>query len=70
MKINKSKMQLAMARACMEVSDIAKKAEMPLPTVKKTYAGMNVRASTVGKIARALGVDVLDIIEQEEEHCE
>ena len=66
MRACKKKMQLAMARACMDVSDIAKKAAMPLPTVKKAYAEASVLPATVGKIAKALGVDVLDIIETEE----
>ena len=50
----------------MSEAIIAKKAAMPLPTVKKAYAEASVLPATVGKIAKALGVDVLDIIETEE----
>lgn len=50
----------------MEVSDVAKGVGMPIQTVKKAYSGARVRVSTVGKIARALGVDVLDILDDTE----
>lgn len=66
MQIDKKKMGLAMARKCMEVSDVAKGVDMPIQTVKKAYSGARVRVSTVGKIARALGVDVLDILDDTE----
>lgn len=63
MVANKEKMELAMARACMNSKDIAKKANMPEPTVKNVLTGRNVKPRTLGKVARALGCDATDILE-------
>lgn len=63
MKANKEKLFLAMARACMGVSDIHEKLGMPIPTINNVIAGRVVRPATIGKIAKALGVDVTEIIE-------
>ncbi len=65
MKGNKSKLELAMARACMNADDITLRAEMPGSTVKNVLTGRSVRPATLGKVAKALGVDVSEIIEQE-----
>ncbi|MDO5783434.1 MAG: hypothetical protein Q4P20_00060 [Eubacteriales bacterium] len=64
MRINRRKLNIAMARACMKPKDIVK-AGIPRGTWCRSL-NSDVSAATVGKIARALGVDVLDIIEQEE----
>ena len=66
MKVNRDKLELAMARACMNAADLAQEAELPRPTVNNVIVGRSVRTGTVGRIAKALGVDVLDIIELEE----
>ena len=63
-KTNRKKMELAMARACLNPQDLAKVAEMPVQTVNRVLLGRGVRPATVGKIARALGVDPADIIEE------
>lgn len=54
-----------MARACVNANDIATKAGMPQPTVKNVLAGRSVKPRTLGRVARALGVDVSEIIESE-----
>lgn len=64
MKANSSALRIAMARACMNTADLAKAAEMPRPTVNKVVTGRSVRPGTLGKIARALGVDVTEIMEE------
>ena len=64
MKVNRKKLELAMARACMTSDDLANVAGIPRPTVNNAITGRNVRPSTVGHIARALGVDVTEIIEE------
>lgn len=64
MKANRDKLVLAMARACMGAADLANLAEMPRPTVNKVITGRSVRPGTLGKIARALGVDVTEIMEE------
>lgn len=64
MKANKNKLVLAMARACMNTEDLAASAKMPRPTVNNVITGRSVRPRTMGEIARALGVDVTEIIEE------
>ena len=66
MKVNKKALLLAMARACVGRKEISEKAGMPEMTVKNVLDGRSVRPATLGKVARALGVDPLEIMEQEE----
>lgn len=66
MKANRKKLELAMARACMSTGDLVKKSAMPPQTVNNVIRGRDVRPATIGKIARALDVDVADILEVEE----
>lgn len=63
MIVNKRKLYIAMARACMNTVDVQKKAGMPRPTLDNVISGKDVRTATVGKIAKALGVDVTEIID-------
>lgn len=62
-KVNKNKLYLAMARACMNSDEVYKTAELPRPTFNNAIVGRDVRPATVGKIAKALGVDVTEILE-------
>ncbi len=64
MRANREKLVVAMARACMNTEDLAASAEMPRPTVNNVITGRSVRPGTLGKIARALGVDVTEIMEE------
>ena len=57
MRADRNKLELAMARSCMSTEELAVKAEMPLSTVKNVITGRSVRPVTLGKVARALGVD-------------
>lgn len=66
MKVNRSKLELSMARACMTSAELPKVAGLPRPTFQNAVVGKSVRPATVGKIAKALGVDPVDIIETEE----
>ena len=70
MKTDKGKLTLAMARACMNPQDLAKAAELPPQTPDQTVNGVirgkSVRPATLGKVAKALGVDPADIIAKEE----
>lgn len=63
MKVNKEKLQIAMAKACMNTADLQEATEMPMPTVAGAVSGRSVRPATVGKIARALKCDVTEIID-------
>ena len=65
MKANRDKLLLAMARACMNPQDLAKAAEMPPQTVNGVLRERSVRPGTIGRIAKALGVDVAEIVKEE-----
>ena len=64
---NREKALLAMARACMNATDISEKAQMPEMTVKNVLAGRSVKPRTLGRVARALGVDVTELLEDRKE---
>lgn len=66
MKANRKKLELAMARACMSTADLVRMSAMPRPTVNNVITGRSVTPATMGRIARALDVDVTDILEDEE----
>lgn len=65
MKVNRSRLELAMARACMNSADVIRKAELPKPTYNNAVTGRSVRPATLGKIAKALGVDVEYLLAKE-----
>ena len=62
-KVSKNKLEIAMARACMNTKDLQEAAGMPRPTINNAISGRGVSPVTVGRIAAALGVDVTEIIE-------
>ena len=63
MRINRQKYMLARARACMGQKEL-EDAGIPRGTLCRAMGG-NLRPETVGRIAKALGVDVTEIIETE-----
>lgn len=65
MKANRRKLEIAMAQACMNTEDVQKKAGIPRPTLNGLISGRNVRPGTIGKVAKALGVNVTAILEEE-----
>ncbi|MBQ8881516.1 MAG: helix-turn-helix domain-containing protein [Oscillospiraceae bacterium] len=67
MKADTNKLRIAMARACMNPQDLAKAAAMPSQTVNGALRGRSVRPATIGRIAKALSVDVTEIIKEEED---
>lgn len=64
MKADRKKLELAMARKCMSTEDLTKAAALPRPTVNNVVTGRSVRPGTLGRIAKALGVDPADIIKE------
>ena len=64
MKIDKVKLEIAMARAQLNRNTLAEKAKMPIPTVCNVYTRGTCKPATAGRIAEALGVDVTEIIKQ------
>ena len=66
MKVDRVKLELAMARACLDCRELAEKAQIPRPTLNNAIVRKGIRPSTLGRIAKALGVDPLEIMEKEE----
>ena len=66
MKADRKKLELAMARACMNSADLPAAAGLPRPTVQNLVVGKSVRPATLGKVARALSVDPEYIMEKGE----
>lgn len=64
---DKKKLEIAMARACMNTEDLQKAAKMPRPTINNIITGRSVRSGTIGKVAKALKVDVTEILAEEKE---
>jgi len=65
-KANRRKLEIAMANVCMDTKDLQEATGMPRPTLNCVITGRNVRPGTIGKVAKALGVDVTQILEKEE----
>lgn len=63
MKANRKRLEIAMANACMNASDLVEAANIPRPSFNNVLTGRSVRPATIGQIARALGVDVREILE-------
>lgn len=62
MKLDKKKYDLAKARKCKRTSDIVN-AGIAKGTVARAINGEDMKPDTIGRIAKALGVDVAEIIE-------
>ena len=58
MKVNKKKIELILARKEMTVSDVLKENIITKGTYFNILKGLGARPSSVGKLAKALGVDV------------
>ena len=67
MIINNSKLQIALATACMNPYDLCKEIGIQYQTYRRVSAGNKCKPATVGKIARALNVPVEQLIETEGE---
>ena len=65
MRIQQTKFEIALAKARLTKTSLAKKAGISSATITKLLAGKSSTPITVGKIAAALGVDVTEIIEEE-----
>lgn len=65
MKTDVTKLQLAMARACVGTQELASTASVSAQTVNAALRGQNIRPAVLGRLARALGVDPADILDLE-----
>lgn len=65
--VDPNKLTLEMARACVDTPQLAKAANVSRETITRIYRDngtpVRVGCKTAGKLAKALGVDVLAIIE-------
>lgn len=62
MKLNKEKFDLVRARTCKGLKEI-EATGIPRGTLCTAMSRKNVRPETIGRIAKALGVDVTEIID-------
>lgn len=64
MLISKAKLERLLAKECMTYSDLSSKSEVSRITIQKMVKHkIDPRPATVGKIAKALNVDVVELIE-------
>ncbi len=60
--IDTFKVQLLMAEKCMNPYDLCTKADMHYQSYQRLIKTKNCKIATLGKIAKALGVSVTDIL--------
>lgn len=65
MTADKRKLEIAMAKACITRNELQEKAGVGLNQVKAVISGKSVKPCTFGKICKALGVEVEELIERE-----
>lgn len=64
MRVSKNKVFILMANECINTYDLAKKTNLSLTTLYSTLNNKRQpKPSTVGKIAKALNVEVVEILE-------
>lgn len=65
MTLNKGRIEIALAKACLNPYDLCAKIGMQYQNYHRIVNGGESKPKTIGKIARALGIEVTEIIEQE-----
>ena len=63
LSLSQDKVQTAMARNCMNPYDLCSKAGISYQSYRRIMIKGGCKIATLGRIARALGVDVTDILE-------
>ena len=63
MVIDNAKLNIALARQCMDIAEL--KSCVSSQTLTRIRRCEDIKPSTLGKIAKALGVDPTEIMEQE-----
>lgn len=64
-KIDRNKLELELARACMSRSSLAMTSGVSAGTLQSAFSGENIRPDKLGKIARALGVSPETIVKMD-----
>lgn len=62
MKIEKNKLAVALARKCWNQRTLRDNGHVSSQTLRNVNAGKDILPETAGKIARALGVDVTELL--------
>ena len=62
LRVDRKKVEIILARKCMTSRELYKKAGITSTSYTKAVSTKNSRVDTIGKIARALGVDVTEIL--------
>lgn len=62
LKISKRELEIAMARAELNRNTLAKKADIPIPTICNVLTRGTCKPATAGRIAKALECDVTEIL--------
>ena len=65
-RASRIKLDLALARACMNRPDLIRESGLALATVNAAFHGKPLRPVTLGRIAKVLNVDPAELIETEE----
>ena len=63
MKADRKKLEIAMSNSCMNAEDLQKESGLPRPSLNNVISGRSVRPGTIGRVAKALKVNVTDILE-------
>ena len=66
MKLNRAKIETALAKKKWNLSDLKKAVNIPESTLTRAFYGAGTRPAVAGEIADVLEVDVEQIIEREE----
>lgn len=66
MLISRERLFLSMARTCCSMKKLSALSGVSIQTLRNIKAGKAIFPETAGKIARALGVDVEDLLETKE----
>ena len=67
MLISRERLFLSMARTCCSMKKLSALSGVSIHTLRNIKAGKAIFPETAGKIARALGVDVADLLESKGE---
>lgn len=62
MKIDNAKLDMALAKKCINLRSL--RADMSAQTLSRIRQGADVRPATLGKLAKALGVDPSELLKE------
>ena len=65
LKVNLTKLDVAMANACITTNELSNKANLNYSTLTRIKSGNPTTPATIGKIAKALDVKVEELIDME-----